>query len=138
VEKSVTNTTEKYKQKNFALEFLQGQMENPGSKPIEDMEAAGQRELVNSNVLPVVILHSSKEDFLALGFTFGELVEGDELFCYATLPEGWSRQGTSHNMWSIIVDETGKERVAIFYKAAFYDRRAHMELTRERGDAHTE
>ena len=32
-------------------------------------------------------------------------------------------------MWSSVVDELGRERAAVFYKAAFYDRRAHMTLT---------
>jgi hypothetical protein len=29
-------------------------------------------------------------------------------------------------MWSKLVDQNGSERAAIFYKAAFYDRSAHM------------
>jgi predicted secreted protein len=29
-------------------------------------------------------------------------------------------------MWSYIVDDEGTQRVAIFYKAAFYDRDAFM------------
>jgi hypothetical protein len=29
-------------------------------------------------------------------------------------------------MWSQLVDAEGVPRVAIFYKAAFYDRKAHM------------
>ena len=31
-------------------------------------------------------------------------------------------------MWSHIVDAEGRKRVAVFYKAAFYDRRADMRL----------
>jgi hypothetical protein len=36
---------------------------------------------------------------------------------------------SDHAMWSYLVDELGRERVSIFYKAAFYDRSAHMSLT---------
>ena len=31
-------------------------------------------------------------------------------------------------MWSYLTDQHGRQRVAIFYKAAFYDRRAFMRL----------
>lgn len=107
---------------------LLGAMSDGASGYIEGMEADGQRQLVNSTVLPREILHGPEEEFTALGFTFGEPT--DDLFREATLPEGWSRKGSDHAMWSYIVDERGVERVAIFYKAAFYDRRAHMSLSR--------
>lgn len=42
------------------------------------------------------------------------------------LPDGWKKVGTNHDMHSDLVDETGKVRASIFYKAAFYDRRADM------------
>jgi hypothetical protein len=32
-------------------------------------------------------------------------------------------------MWSYILDDKGRERCAIFYKAAFYDRRAHLSIS---------
>ncbi len=95
---------------------------------IEAQEKAGQQELVQSDKLPTEILYSSQEDFEALGFVFGEEVKGDPLFRHATLPEGWKREASDHDMWSYIVDENGVRRVSIFYKAAFYDRGAHMSL----------
>ena len=98
------------------------------TRVIHDMEAAGQRELVQSSVLPSEILHSTQEEFEALGFVFGDVVDGDPLFREVALPEGWKRQGSEHAMWSHIVDERGVERVAIFYKAAYYDRKAHMSI----------
>ena len=94
---------------------------------IEAMEAQGQRELLNSTTLPTDT-SGSDEAFLALGFAFGETVPGDDLFRQATLPAGWERKGSDHAMWSYVVDDRGIERVAIFYKAAFYDRRAFMRL----------
>jgi hypothetical protein len=96
---------------------------------IRAQEKAGQSQLVNSQMLPTKILHGGKqEDFEALGFTFGFTDPDDPLFQRATLPSGWSKQPTDHDMWSKIVDEHGRERVGIFYKAAFYDRSAHMFL----------
>lgn len=95
---------------------------------IEEMEAQGQRQLVHSDRLPVKLNFSKEEDFLAAGFTFGAPDPQDPLFRPATLPEGWKREGTDHSMWSQIVDHKGRQRVRIFYKAAFYDRDAFMSL----------
>lgn len=102
---------------------------------ITGMEARGQREVVNSEVLPAEILGDwnksnaeKREAFEELGFEFGETAE-DGLFVRATLPEGWTREGSEHAMWSFVVDERGIPRVAVFYKAAFYDRKAHMSMT---------
>ena len=61
---------------------------------------------------------------------FGDVVEGDDLFRAVTLPKGWSKAATDHAMWSGVVDGRGVERVEVFYKAAFYDRAAHMRLAR--------
>lgn len=91
---------------------------------IEGQEAAGQREIVNNEVLPT---QGSNDPMIrAFGVKIGKPVAGDPLFCEATLPAGWKREGSDHAMWSYIVDEKGRRRVAIFYKAAFYDRDAHM------------
>ena len=103
---------------------------------IEDMEAAGQTQIVNSDVLPVKILHCKKEDFIQLGFIFDKPDPDDLIFCKATLPAGWSREGSDHAMWSYIIDEKGRKRVSVFYKAAFYDRHSHMSLNRRYGTRH--
>lgn len=93
---------------------------------IEEQERNGQAELLNSTVLPTA--GSEDPRFLELGFTFGDLVAGDPLFREATLPAGWAREGSSHSMGSYVVDERGIQRVSVFYKAAFYDRKADMHL----------
>lgn len=95
---------------------------------IEGSERRGQAELLRSTTLPVRLIDGTDADFLALGFTFGAAVPGDDLFREATLPEGWARTSSDHAMWSSIVDTRGIRRVAIFYKAAYYDRAAHMAL----------
>ncbi len=100
-------------------------MDSP-DRYITDMEADGQRQLVNSDLLPTDVRNHPA--FEALGFVFGDVVADDPLFRHATLPAGWKREGSDHAMWSYLVDETGSRRVAIFYKAAFYDRRAFMQL----------
>ena len=97
------------------------------SDQIVAMEAEGQQQLLNSDRLPSEITGDRKH-FEALGFMFGDPDPADPLFMPATLPAGWAREGSDHDMWSYIVDETGTKRVAIFYKAAYYDRRAFMRL----------
>lgn len=108
---------------------------NGGSGAIEAMEKRGQQQLVNSDRLPVKLGLGVDADFIALGFTFGDPDPADPLFRPATLPAGWTRQASDHDMWSYIVDEHGKQRVAVFYKAAFYDRRASMRLVTPTVDA---
>jgi hypothetical protein len=54
----------------------------------------------------------------------------DPLFIRAQLPEGWTGADPGHpqGIWSYIKDDEGYDRIAIFYKAAFYDRHAHMSI----------
>lgn len=125
---AVRNTTDEVHKNPLAALF---QMGLPGA--IERSEAAGQRELLVSDVLPVDA-HGDDEKMVALGFTFGAVVEGDPIFRAATLPDGWKREGSDHAMWSYIVDERGIKRVGIFYKAAFYDRNASMHLINVGGE----
>lgn len=99
-----------------------------GSAGIEFDEAQGQQELVHSELLPVD--GSNDGDVLALGIVFGDPVPGDPLFRKATLPAGWKKRATDHSMWSEIVDEIGKVRAVVFYKAAFYDRSAFIRAER--------
>lgn len=88
------------------------------------MEAAGQRELVRSTKLPTE--GSGNPIFAEMGFVFGAVDPADPLFREATLPSGWQKVGSDHAMYSYIVDTRGIRRVSVFYKAAFYDRRADM------------
>jgi hypothetical protein len=98
---------------------------------IERQEAAGQRTLVESAMIPKEISGATREQLTALGFKFGADV--DELFVTCELPPGWKKRGTDHSMHSDLLDEQGRKRAGIFYKAAFYDRRAHMSMLRRYG-----
>lgn len=98
---------------------------NPGA--IEAQEARGQEELVDSTQLPTVV-RGDKAVLEAEGVVFGEPLPNDPIFCDATLPEGWAKRPTDHSMWSELVDATGTVRAKIFYKAAFYDRKASMSV----------
>jgi hypothetical protein len=121
--KKITNTTKRV-QENPIIAFIEYGMDPDG---ITKSERRGQNELLASTVLPISLV-GKQEAFEALGFTFGPQIESDPLFREATLPNGWKREGSDHDMWSYIVDERGIRRVGVFYKAAFYDRRADMHI----------
>ena len=44
------------------------------------------------------------------------------------LPDGWEIKATEHTMWNEVLDDKGRKRMTIFYKAAFYDRDAFANL----------
>ncbi len=97
------------------------------SGAIEGQEARGQTALVNSTALPKKMLHgTTREQLESMGIVFGS--SQDVLFIEATLPAGWTKRPTNHSMWSDLVDDNNRVRASIFYKAAFYDRSAHISL----------
>jgi hypothetical protein len=93
---------------------------------IERQEAMGQAALVGT--LGILPKECPRQQLEKLGFKFG--ADSDDLFVNVTFPAGWSKKATDHSMWSNLLDDKGRKRGAIFYKAAFYDRSAHMSLER--------
>ncbi len=88
-------------------------------------EAAGQETLVNSEILPVDMNgHTKAEITEKTGIKFGDMA--DDIFINATLPEGWTKKASEHSMHNDLLDDKGRVRANIFYKAAFYDRHADM------------
>lgn len=125
---NIRNTTADMQEPANGLGFLlESLADGTPSRAIERMEADGQRQLVNSDRLPATIQGDTAE-YEALGFTLDDPDPADPMFAPATLPAGWKRDASDHDMWSYIVDDHGRRRVAIFYKAAFYDRHAFMRL----------
>lgn len=99
---------------------------------IEAQEAAGQLALVRAGSrLPIrgtVDSDQKRKEWEAVGFTFGQPIEerGQRaIFVACQFPEGWKLEPTDHSMWSKVVDAKGRERAAVFFKAAFYDYNAH-------------
>jgi hypothetical protein len=93
-------------------------------------ESAGQSGLVNSNTLPSDMSAEGRQVLEQAGVVFGDPVPGDDMFVNVNLPEGWRKVATSHSMWSDLVDDKGRKRASMFYKAAFYDRSAHLNTNR--------
>ena len=118
--------------KDDTLSVLAGAMVEGSSNHITNMERRGQGEFVGSDTLPTSFGHleNGKEIMESWGITFLGVVDGDPIFQYVQLPEGWEKVPIDHDMWSKLVDDKGRERASIFYKAAFYDRRASCHLSR--------
>lgn len=91
---------------------------------IERQEAAGPQSMLQSDTLPKTIFGATRQHMEKMGFKF--LGDQDDLFVNCVLPAGWSKKATSHSMHSDLLDEQGRKRAGIFYKAAFYDRQADM------------
>jgi hypothetical protein len=96
---------------------------------IERQEAAGQAKLVKSaDRLPTAVNYpydtTISEVSEKLGIQLGSII--DDVFIEATFPKGWHIKPTEHYMWSNLIDDRGRKRASIFYKAAFYDVSAHI------------
>lgn len=110
--------------------FLEAMLTGDPSRAIMNQEKRGQQEQILSERLPLDIntRNVTREGLETIGFKFGKVI--DDIFIEATLPPGWKKEATDHSMWSKIVDDKGRERCAVFYKAAFYDRSAHLDVNR--------
>jgi hypothetical protein len=125
--------------------LIKGDLENfrVASMPrviIETQEAVGQIDMIKTTQLPIAveklnferdnpnIIKESKEIWGKLGIEIIDKV--DELFFSVKLPDKWEMKTRESSYGTYLVDEKGRERVSIFYKAAFYDRRAYADITR--------
>lgn len=98
---------------------------------IESQEKDGQTSFVDSDTLPLDVGGNEDRKILeSFGVKFLGAVPGDELFQYVELPPNWKKVSTEHSMSTWLVDDKGRRRASIFYKAAFYDRRASLSLAR--------
>lgn len=96
---------------------------------IEAQEAAGQREACANMRLPKDgTSDDQRKVWESLGFVFGK--DHDNLFVNVMFPAGWTWKATEHSMHNDLLDDKGRKRAGMFYKAAFYDRSAHIRLTR--------
>ena len=61
-----------------------------------------------------------------MGIVFGEQIS--DLFARVQLPDGWRKERTRNVLWSSLLDDEGRTRASIFYKAAFYNNQAFIRL----------
>jgi hypothetical protein len=97
---------------------------------VEELEEAGRDQLLVSDVIPTDLHGAREEDLAALGFELGDVVDGDPLFRYVTLPHGWTRRPDADPRGLYLVDAGGRDRAHIFYKSVSYDRKASLFLLR--------
>lgn len=117
----ITNTS-----KDPRLDWLFGI--NP--EAIYNQESEGQKELNSSDQLPRKCNSprglNIKEQYELMGIKVISESDGDELFLDVKMPSGWRKEATDHSMWNNLVDDKGRVRGTLFYKAAFYDRDAFV------------
>ena len=94
---------------------------------IENQEKQGQKDACRTQALPIKGTLDKRETWEAMGFVFGS--QADDLFVSVTMPDGWELKPTSHSMWSDLLDDKGSKRASMFYKAAFYDMDAFINLS---------
>ncbi|RCG27229.1 hypothetical protein DQ384_26280 [Sphaerisporangium album] len=104
-------------------------MSIPGAIEKQEAEGAAAMQRGDCEIIPVEINGGTEADLIALGFVLGPVDPADRLMREATLPAGWKRTGTGHSMHTDIVDELGRKRIGIFFKNAWYDRRADLSIT---------
>jgi len=94
---------------------------------IEEQEAEGQRWLCDGKtILPKNYHDCTQKDFEKFGI---EIVgDYDDLFNLVKFPKGWKIEPGESSYWSCLVNDQGKEIAKVFYKAAFYDKRAKIYL----------
>lgn len=113
--------------------LLESLLSGDSSAAILGQEARGQTSFVGSDTLPTDISMDDKKVLESVGVKFLGTVQNDPMFQYVELPAGWKKAPTDHSMWSSLLDEKGRKRASIFYKAAFYDRSAHLRTERRYG-----
>lgn len=131
VNKNMNKNRIKNTSKNPTPEWLMGG--NPNA--ILSQERQGQTEVVKSCQLPLKRRVSDKEysaitEYAKMGIIVTGWGKVDELFGTFILPQGWKKVATDHSMYTHLLDEKGRIRASIFYKAAFYDRKADISFER--------
>lgn len=99
---------------------------------IQNVEKSGQSQLIQSSQIPRMFMGGKKEDLEAMGVKFLGETPGDDLFYDVELPEGWTKKkhDGGNDYWTELRNEKEEVIAMIFYKAAFYDRKAHIRVER--------
>jgi len=79
-------------------------------------------------LIVLIVQMSAEEAYERWGIEIIGETEGDDLFYDVILPDGWKKEATGHSMWTKLVDENGDVKAQIFYKDAFYDRDALINI----------
>lgn len=118
----ITNTEKQDPMLHLMSAMLAG---NSLNDAILAQEAQGQTEVVHSDQIPLDGPNDGA--LIELGFELS-LPQSDPLFRPCKFPDGWTKRPTDHSMYTEVLDEQGRVRGLIGYKAAFYDRWANFRL----------
>ena len=99
---------------------------------IERQEKIGQGQVAASDQIPTSC-NITDEQLEGLGFTVLPAKGKKALFRDCKFPEGWTKKRTDHHMYTDVLDEKGRKRASIMYKAAFYDEDAALTFNRRYG-----
>jgi len=94
---------------------------------IERIEAQGQKEIMEGVLLPRQLSGCTEASLTELGFKLGDVV--NDLFRKGSLPSGWTLKADGGSFHTAILDETGKRRGYLSYKAAPYDMWARLSVS---------
>ncbi len=90
---------------------------------IDAQEKAGTQMVLEQQRLALDGTRQHLAYLESLGFVFGN---DDGLLVDCALPPGWKLAEHPHPMLTRLLDADGAERALQFYKAAFYDKQAHI------------
>ena len=94
--------------------------------PVNTEHKAGFQEIFYAkDILPIEGMINFEEQLTAMGFIIDQ-AEIDSLFRRVSLPPGWKKIATDHSLCLDLVDNLGRKRAGIFFKAAFNDRKSYM------------
>lgn len=100
-----------------------------GTDAVPILQRRDQQEFNRTTRLP--IQGSNDPEALASPVQWGERgSDPHDLFREATLPEGWAKKASAHDLWSHLVDAKGRKRAEIFYKSSFWDREAFIRFNK--------
>jgi hypothetical protein len=90
-----------------------------------------ERSFAGGNTLPIQSSNygfDGKEILEKAGVKFAGIVPGKPLFQYVELPGGWKIVDTERPMWRFLLDEKGRKRAEIYFKAALADVGTHFRV----------
>ena len=125
---------EKYKPRYNDLSEISDSMTISGKTAREcvSIEEAAQKAVAeNPEWLLARRLNEGKDSRLeleTLGFKI--LGESNDLFYKVQAPLGWNK--STEGLWTKVIDVDGRERISQFYKGAFYDRDAFLNVYKQK------
>lgn len=119
-----SNTTPLTEPPNNASDDLSSRIDATIKRAREEWQT-----VIASDRLPTEMGASDKREALErAGVVFGDVVQGNEMFTYVTLPEGWTKVETDYIQLTDVVDEKGRKRATLFFNNDDDERIVHTNI----------